>query len=86
MKLKKVAKNAADEINEILGKSLNQKKMDEITGIIAAAMEQAVNKVTERSIEFCNDRLNPNTDLAHQIRQDMKAKQDTLITNLSSLR
>ena len=86
MKLKTVAKGAATDINKALSASLSPEELDRVTGIIAEAMEQAVNKVTDRSIELCIGHLNPNTDLAHQIQQDIKRKQDTIITNLSSLR
>ena len=86
MKLKNVAKNAAVEINNSISAKLSSKELDEITGIIAQAMEQTVNKVSDRNLEVCIEHLNPNTDQAHQIQQDIKRKQDTLITNLSSLR
>ena len=86
MKLKKVAKNAAVEISSSISSKLSTAEIDEVTSIIAAAMEQAVNTATKKNIESCIGHLNPNTDLAHQIQKDMKLKQDTLITNLSSLR
>lgn len=86
MKLKKVAKNAALEVSESISTKLSKKELEEVTGIIAKAMEQAVNKATNHSLNFCIEHLNPDTDKAHQIRKDIKRKQDTLITNLSSLR
>ncbi len=86
MKLKKVAKNAAYEINNSISAKLTDKDLDEVTGIIAKAMEQAVNKTSDRNIELCMEHVNPDTDMAHQIQKDIKRKQDALITNLSSLR
>ena len=86
MKLKSVAKNAASDINDSLAAALSKDEMEKVTGIIAEAMEKAVNKTSKRSIQLCEEHLNPNTDLAHQIRNDIKRKQDTIITNLSSLR
>ncbi len=86
MKLKKVAKNAAYEINNLISAKLTDKDLDEVTGIIAKAMEQAVNKTSDRNIELCMEHVNPDTDMAHQIQKDIKRKQDALITNLSSLR
>jgi len=86
MKLKNVATNAADEIKNTLSATLSDEELSKVTGIIAEAMEKAVHKVSNRSIEFCNVHLNPNTDIAHQIQKDIKRKQETIITNLSSLR
>ncbi len=86
MKLIKVAKNAAFEINNSISAKLSDKEIEEVTGIIALAMEQAVNKTSNRNIELCMEHVNPNTDMAHKIQQDIKRKQDAIITNLSSLR
>lgn len=86
MKLKKVAKNAATEINNSIKAKLSKSEIEEIASIIAEAMGQAVNKATDRSIKLCVGHLNPNTDLAHQIQKDIKLKQDAIITNLNSLR
>ena len=86
MKLTKVAKNAAVEINNSISAKLSTKELSEIAGIIAEAMEQTVTKVSDRSLELCLGHINPDTDKAHQIRKDIKRKQDALITNLSSLR
>jgi len=86
MKLKTVAKSAATDVNKALSASLSKEELERVTCIIAKAMEQAVNKVSDRSIELCIGHLNPNTDLAHQIQHDIKRKQDTIITNLNSLR
>jgi len=86
MKLKNVAKSAANDIKNALDSSLSKEELNKVTAIIAEAMEQSVNKVTRRSIACCDERLNPETDLAHQIRKELKLKQDAIITNLSSLR
>ncbi len=86
MKLTEVAQNAADEIHQILDSKLSKHELEKVTAIIAKAMEKSVKKVSKRSIESCEQHLNPDTDLAHQIQQDIKRKQETIITNLSSLR
>lgn len=86
MKLTDVAQNAADEIGKTLESKLSSEELEKVTAIIAEAMEKSVKKVSKRSIECCEQHLNPDTDLAHQIQKDIKRKQEAIITNLSSLR
>lgn len=86
MKLTEVARQAAKDIHDVLDKTLSEQELEKVTAIIAHAMEKSVKKVSRRNIELCQEHINPDTDLAHQIQHDIKRKQETIITNLSSLR
>ncbi len=86
MKLTEVAHNAAEEIKEAIDSVLSEEEVKKITAIIAKAMEKSVKKVSKRNIEISAQHLNPDTDIAHQIQHEIKRKQETIITNLSSLR
>ena len=86
MKLTKVANKAAAEATKAMGAKLDPEELEQLTAIIAKAMEKAVTEASKQHAAACKDYLSHEVDLAHQLQQEMERKRIALMANLSSLR
>lgn len=86
MNLTRVASQAAYDAGRAIGASPSKAEMDQVTAIIAKAMETAVIEASSRHSSACAHCLSHDADLAHKIRAEIERKKIALIANLSSLR
>jgi len=86
MNLTKVANKAATDASNAVGATLSETELENVTAIIAEAMESAVREASSQHTSVCTDCLSHDQDMAHKIRQEIERKKVGLIANLSSLR
>ncbi len=86
MDLTKVAHKAATDASNAIGSSLTGSELENITAIIAKAMEEAVHETSSQHSSVCVNCLTHEMDLAHRIREEMELKKIAIIANLTALR
>jgi hypothetical protein len=86
MNLTNVANKAATDTSDAIGKSLSEGELEQVTAIIAKAMENAVLEASNQHTTACVNCVGTEKDLAHQLREEIERKKIALIANLSSLR
>ncbi len=86
MNLNEVATKAVSDASDAIGKSLSGAELDQVTAIIAKAMEKAILEASRQHSSVCVECLDHDQDMAHKIRKEIELKKVALIANLSSLR
>ena len=86
MNLTEVAHRAATDAVNAIGASLSEAEVEQVSTIIAKAMESAVLEASEQHSTVCDTCLSHDQDLAHKIQREIERKKIGLIANLSSLR
>jgi len=86
MDLNKVATRAVSEASDAIGKSLSGAELEQVTSIIAMAMEKAILEASSQHSSVCVDCLDHDQDLAHKLQKEIELSKVALIANLSSLR
>lgn len=86
MNLTRVASQAALDAGRAIGAPLNKAEMDQVTAIIAKAMQTAVLEASSQHSSACAHCVSHDADLAHKIHAEIERKKIALIANLSSLR
>ncbi len=86
MNLNDVATRAVSDASDAIGKSLSGPELENITSIIAKAMENAILEASNQHSKVCGNCLDHDQELAHKIQDEIESKKIALIANLSSLR
>ncbi len=86
MNLNKVANRAASDAATAIDASLSEVEVERVAAIIARAMEQVVQEVSDQHSTVYDRCLSHDQDLAHKITKEIERKKVALIANLSSLR
>ena len=86
MNLNEVATRAVSDASDAIGKSLSGAELDQVTAIIAKAMEKAILEASSQHSSICVECLDHDQDMAHKLQKEIELKKVALIANLSSLR
>jgi len=86
MDLNKVATKAVSEASDAIGKSLSGAELEQVTSIIAMAMEKAILEASSQHSSVCVDCLDHDQDLAHKLQKEIALSKVALLATLSSLR
>ncbi len=86
MKLKQRAQQAATEVCNMPGEQLSDEGRRVIARIIEQAMQEAIREAANQSSAAAVSCCRHNTDMAHQIAEEIERANKALIANLSALR
>lgn len=84
--LRKIAHEATQGINDLLGGQLSDDQSAKIDKIVEAAVIQALLEGQHRAVDAALQYPEADQDLAHKIAAEIRRKNDLLIVNLTSLR
>ena len=86
MDLRARAQVAVEQACNALSAELSDDDMQKVTTIIEAAMRDAVEAAEAESRKVVSDCCEADQDMAHKVAEEIRRRQDALVTNLSSMR
>jgi hypothetical protein len=85
-RLRKIANEATNGINELLGGRLSEDESVRVAKLIEDAVVKALLEGQHRAVDAALQYPEADQDLAHKIATAIRQKNDLLIANLTSLR
>ncbi len=85
-RLRIIAQEATQGINELLGGQLQEDQSEKIDKIIEDAVIKALLEGQHRAVDAALQFPEADQDMAHKIASEIRRKNDLLIVNLTSLR
>ncbi len=85
-RLRKIANEATNGINELLGGRLSEDETAKVAKLIEDAVIKALLEGQHRAVDAALQYPEADQDLAHKIATAIRQKNDLLIANLTSLR
>ena len=84
--LRRIAHEATEGINDLLGGQLSEDESTKIDEIVEAAVIRALLEGQHQAVDAALQYPEADQDLAHKIASEIRRKNDLLIVNLTSLR
>ncbi len=84
--LKRIAKDAKDDVNAIFDAKMTTEQEDQVATIIENAVIKALLEGQHRAVDAALNCSDAEQDMAHKIARKIRQKNDLLIANLTSLR